>query len=1198
MTEEKKHDNSSTVKKNPYRSLHFYKEEDEEFFKGRDDEKLTLFHQVKYNQLTIVFGQSGIGKTSLLNAGLFPLLRKENFLPVYIRLRFEEFNTSLLRQIYDGLSNELTLQGIKLTSALNETPISIPFSEEVKNQTLWEYFQIVKHYNLSKGKQVIPVIIFDQFEEWFTLGKNHNFKDKNRLIDELYWLIENQFPDPVAERIPEMDKETRKFFYSLDQPNVRIIISLREDFLPHFITLKSRIPSLDRSRFRVIHLNGKQARQIINIGHFNKKLTESILEVIPQNTSFTVQHEGLWEESLEIEPFLLSLICSRLFDREQVEPLTNKDTDGILEEFYDKVMDKFSDKVKEYIELNFLTDEGFRTPIYIDHSNAYFNDIEELINRRILRKTYVNGKQYVEIIHDVLSKCILEKRNKRLIEEKEREYKKKTKIYRFFTYILLSFLVILIILTVYAFKKENEAHTQLLKVQELSITSRAQIELRHDNTKAIQIAEKAYSKGRPYPQSPTSQTLSMIGYSSLETPFYVNQIYHKDAIYCTVFSPKGKMLATASEDCSVKIWDLRGNRTLTLDKHTARVTCCAFSPDGNMIITGSGDKTAKIWTKRGQYLFQLKHDGAINAVSFSHKGNMILTGSTDGKAKLWSSRGELICEIKHNRSIIAAIFSPSDTHILTASDNIAQLWNTKGILLKEFHHKNEISSIAFSPNEQLILSSSWDNSAKLWNPDGSMINEFIHNNPVTLAKFFPNGQNILTISLDKMVRIFDINGKLLAELLQQGEINDAVISNDGKKILITSKDKSIKLFSKNGKLLIDLKKFNDSVYTGAFSPNGRYIATACEDGSGKIWDIESNLVLDFCNQFGEVNNTIFSPDGQYILSLTSDAIARLWNTEGELKTEFKGHQRPITSALFTLDGKSIITASLDKSIRVWDLKGHCEMVFAKHLYEIVSIDLSPDGKFVLSTSADGAVKIWNWHTGLELHSFDNSNEQILSTDKAYETMLPASFSKDGLKILSAISSRKVALRKLNGKVITIFKHKDIIYSATFSSNGDRIITASADHTAKVWDLDGRLLKDITKHKEKVINAIFSGDDKYIISASIDGTAILWKQNGDYIAELKHNGIINSIVFSADNKYILTSSTDGTAKMWDLQGNLLADMDQHKGPVLYANFSPNPKTPRICTASKDGTAKLWYTPEGIYYWLKTTYNKPFIKNNEF
>jgi WD40 repeat protein len=90
---------------------------------------------------------------------------------------------------------------------------------------------------------------------------------------------------------------------------------------------------------------------------------------------------------------------------------------------------------------------------------------------------------------------------------------------------------------------------------------------------------------------------------------------------------------------------------------------------------------------------------------------------------------------------------------------------------------------------------------------------------------------------------------------------------------------------------------------------------------------------------------------------------------------------------------------------------------------------------------------------------------------------------------------------------TVLNHKNTIYTAYFSPDGNSILTASEDGTAKLWDLEGNLKADLIKHTARVLSAVFSQDGNRILTASWDRTAILWDKNGGFIAVLKHDGIV-------------------------------------------------------------------------------------------
>jgi WD40 repeat protein len=158
----------------------------------------------------------------------------------------------------------------------------------------------------------------------------------------------------------------------------------------------------------------------------------------------------------------------------------------------------------------------------------------------------------------------------------------------------------------------------------------------------------------------------------------------------------------------------------------------------------------------------------------------------------------------------------------------------------------------------------------------------------------------------------------------------------------------------------------------------------------------------------------------------------------------------------------------------------------------------------------------------------------------------------------------------------------------FSPDGQRVLTASSDNTARLWDVDGKplatleghkgttrasLLAAVTGRKRGVTSAVFSVNSQRILTASYDNMARLWDTDGKPLATLEgHKDAVNSAVFSADGQRILTVSDDKTARLWDAGGKPLATLEGHKDAVNSAVFSADRAF--LITASRDQTARLW------------------------
>jgi cbb3-type cytochrome oxidase subunit 3 len=513
---------------NPYKGLKSYEEGDSGKFYGRNQETYNLFHQVKFNFLTVVFGKAGIGKTSLLNAGVFPLLRDSGFLPIRLRLNYAKGAPPLLEQIHRGLLEEIRDKEIQVRK-LDGNEAAEPMAA---GESLWEYLHRTTHFHSAGKKIVTPVLVLDQFEEVFTLGKKH--KDREALLDELYWLIENQLPGFLRERLL---KGEREFPFSVDRPNARLIISLREDYVPHLIQLKSRIPSIDRVMSRVVHLHGEQAREVMGMpgGIGDPQVARDILRrFYPEGTP---GEETIPDEKLEIEPAFLSLLCYQLVEEQGLRPIIKEELDRVLVDFYDLVMKPYPAELKKFIESRLLTEGGFRTPFYLEPGHRQRAAIGELVNRRVLRRFHDGDREYIEIIHDVLAPVIHEKRNRR-------SKKAKNMIIGILSMLLLCFAG----LTFYAFQQKNRADDQYKKVKILLLTAEAFLEIPRDNMKAIRMAEAAYRMGLPDPPARTCQALSEAGYSFYNEPYYTVSLGHAGAVTSAVFSPDGTRILTASRD--------------------------------------------------------------------------------------------------------------------------------------------------------------------------------------------------------------------------------------------------------------------------------------------------------------------------------------------------------------------------------------------------------------------------------------------------------------------------------------------------------------------------------------------------------------------------------------------------------------------------------------------------------------------------
>jgi WD40 repeat protein len=542
------------------------------------------------------------------------------------------------------------------------------------------------------------------------------------------------------------------------------------------------------------------------------------------------------------------------------------------------------------------------------------------------------------------------------------------------------------------------------------------------------------------------------------------------------FSPDGSTLMSTGADGKIKLWNLDGTLLKTLEGHQDGVWQAVFSPDGSLIASASLDKTAKLWKRDGTLLKTLPHQGLVFGIDFSADGRSLVTGAFDNQVRIWRvgrpsspEFGTLLKTLSgHSSAITSAVYQPTGDLIASAGqDGTINLWQSDGKLVKTLDTREGFTRLAFSPDGQTFASVNLNGGVKLWRHNGESIATFQgHDGEGRGVTFSPDGQTILSASLDRTVRFWKPGGMPFVTIFRhETEVSGLAASPDGNRIVTGTSSGKVYLWNRKGVLLRSLNAHEGRIQDIAFNQTNQEFATTSGDGVVKLWNQNGDLL----NTFEETANPVpkrtiaFSPDGVYLATGSQNgAELIIWNRDRTIVNKFVACPGGIIGGVaFGADSQTVL-AGCSGQIKLWHRNGKLLKTFEAHQALIRAVTLSPDGTQFVSGSVDGTAQLWRLD-GTLLTTFTQHKAPLLGV--AYTSRAPASLANDAggaelghsassILIASASSDRTVKLWQPDGTTVaTLNGHSGAVNKVLFSADGRKVVSASADNTAIIWDLE-------------------------------------------------------------------------------------------------------------------------------------------------
>jgi WD40 repeat protein len=825
----------------PYKGLQPYTEADRAFFFGRERDSEIIASNLYAAPLTVLYGESGVGKSSVLLAGVVPLLRQTENIAVVVFRQWQdaEFASMLRVEILKAVTEASGKEaGVDLNLPLDEFLLAC-------NRIL-------------RG----PIFfILDQFEEFF-----------------LY-----QAPARGAEGF---DAEWARAV-NRQEVDANFLLSLREDSLSRLDRFRGRLPKLMGNMLRLKHLDEGAGRTAIREplekynemqpdGHPRVEIEDSLVETILNEIQSgrvilgagrgqVVKLEETGQEDGRIETPFLQMVLTRLWNEERAEGshLLRLRTlsrlggaERIIRTHLDRVIEKLSDSERDVAAQLFrflVTPSGSKiahtTHDLISYAEMPVERVEPVLKMlsstdvRILRPIapppgQEDGARY-EIFHDVLAQAVLDWRTRYSQEQKrlaaERELAEERRL---------------------AEAKLREAQQRARRLW-WGATGLTVILL----ITALLLALVLRQRSAILQAQVDSHSRELAAYSK------DNADYDPDlSLLLAIESARVSM--TGDAVAALKRALASQQTRFVLRGHEAAVRGVAFSPDGKFVATSSLDKTARVWEAATGKLVCLlaAHEGAVPTVAFSPDGQFIVTSGRDGKARVWDSwptgSPRVVVTLEETAGLWSAAFSPDGRYILTAGDKILRVWEWRTVsgspqMRSELPLELEIFNAVFSPDGRRVAAGG-RSGAFIWKWEA--------------------GTNV---------------SPTLLELSPKNSAYRVAFSHDGNYLGARCGDSIVCLWDwKNTQAItnpLELSKSMLGIRGVAFSPDDQIVATGQEDGTVLLWKWRAakqeerarpHQLLGHVGDNSMIHSLAFSPDGRFLASASEDKTARIWHLQG------------------------------------------------------------------------------------------------------------------------------------------------------------------------------------------------------------------------------------------------------------------------------------------------------------------------------
>jgi WD40 repeat protein len=1082
----------------PYVGLAPFGEADADRFFGRDAERKRIITNLRASRFTLLYARSGVGKSSLLRAGVVARLAAAP-------------GSRLVPFIFSSWSGD---PNVELPRALGAGGDGLEEALERR----------------SGAMDGTLLVILDQFEEFF---EYHQGKPEGA-----------RFADELARCVQRTDLRAH------------FLVSIREDAYSRLgDEFKGRLPNVYSNYLHLDDLDERGARAAIEEplrrdgdggGSIEPALVDQVLRDVRRDEAsnghshYETAHlqyvlRRLWDEEAKRGSPVLRLatledlggskaIFERHFD-EAVAGLGSVEQDALARAFRFLVTSGGTKRAESAADLADLT--GVPQP-------TMERALEHLREARVLTPVTAGGQTRYELAHDLLSEAALEWRRER---EKAREMRalKRTAAGLGILAGLLAGLI------VWALLERAAAGRQADRAEAQALVARSVNQLSVDPERSVALAREAWQLGStPEAEDALRRALTaslVRGRLDVGTTWRGTISQNGDVVVGE--GPKGALVWRGLRARAPAVRLPGGGSVLSADGSVVAVT----TPDGVEVARTDGgdrvriaDATAPAVSADGRFVAAVDRRGTTRVVD-ARTGRSLARSPSSG---MWPA-------------VLA--FDPSDDGRLVAGDCVGEqlrVWRWqdgrprtlrarfRGVPTRIPRGGDTACLLAVSPDGSRAVQTHLVGSASLWDlARGRRVGpDLAGGKSVRDVAWSPNGERF-ALAAAKAATVLDGSGRRVSSTPSQVDFLNSVAFNrpSGDLIVTSTRDGVARVWDARGAgMLAELRGHADEIADAAFTAGGRDVVTVSLDGTARSWRVFEGRVIRHDDW---IRDAALSPDGERVATAAADGSARITPLGDGRPVPIGGNFPLQTANSITFDpaGRRVVVAGGHDAqygqIVVADATtGAVRQEMLPAGQAVQSAAFSPDGERLITTAVAAPPAIWRLSDfGIAGHNRPTARLDIPSG----RSVVRAEFSPDGRSIVTAANDGVARVFDARTRRQTReLKTPGLMLGATFSPDGRRLLTYGSDFTGRIWDArTGRRLAVLRGHASWIGRGAFSPDGRSVVTGSADRTTRVWdSRTGRLLSTQRmHGDAVNSVAYSRGGRLILSAGDDRTARLY-------------------------------------------------------------------